>query len=150
VPEIAARFEDNTLWVAGPHVSTYYLGDEAANTLHKRRDAEGRIWHNMGDHIIVSESGWWYAGRSSQMYEDFLLEQKIYAFLKCSDSFVSRTGGGKPTLFGNRVHAHKAALQREFPQLSDVCDLTVYRDKRHRARIDRQTSLKKGAPWTAG
>lgn len=150
VPQIQSSIEANSLWVSGPHVSPYYLGDEESNRCHKRRDEKGHIWHDMGDRIIASEKGWWYGGRSNLPHDEFILEQKIYAFLQSSKSFVHRSAEGGLYLFGERIHRYRRALLQQFSALTDVYELVVYRDKRHRARIDRQLSLKKGAPWIVG
>lgn len=150
VPEIKARFDNSNLWVSGSHVSTFYIGDAISNNLYKSQDDEGNIWHNMDDRIIVSETGWWYGGRNKQRIDEFYLEQKIYSYLQNSDCFVYRAADGALHLFGDNVRVHTAALMKQFPELVGVHDLIVYRDKRHRARLDRETSVKKGASWIVG
>lgn len=141
IPEIKANIENNTLWVAGPHVSPFYLGDEEANRINKKREKDGTVWHDMGDRIIQNDKGWWYSGRSKQAYAEFVLEQEIYSYLNSSASFVHRDEG-RLILFGENVKTWRSELLQRFNQLSDVIESTIFRDKRHRARIDRQKSLR--------
>ena len=89
-------------------------------------------------------------GRSSQALDEFSLEQRIYAFLQTSVCFVKRADDGNLYLFGENVHRHRDRIKQAFPELADVFELIIYRDRRHHARIDRQLSLEKGAPWIVG
>jgi acyl-CoA synthetase (AMP-forming)/AMP-acid ligase II len=52
------------LLVTGPHVCRDYAGDEAAFAENKVRDADGTVWHRMGDTGHFDDSGrFWLAGR---------------------------------------------------------------------------------------
>jgi acyl-coenzyme A synthetase/AMP-(fatty) acid ligase len=146
IPELKARFEQQLLWVSGAHVSPFYFGEHPENQTHKKRDAEQRLWHNMGDRILADAEGWWYQGRSSQPLSDFLLEQQISTFLNTNAVLIANQG----ILLGTGVAAHRDALLKQFPVLSEVIECKVYRDRRHRARIDRKKTIQKGAPWIAG
>lgn len=150
IPEIQANIDRDSTWVSGLHVSPFYLGDDFSNRRYKRLDESGRIWHDMGDRIVVSEDAWWYCGRSSQEIEEFFLEQQIYSFLQLSTCFVQRDEDGGLYLFGENVHRRRQELLQKFPMLEDVFEVVIYRDQRHHARINRQKSLEKGAPWIVG
>jgi len=150
VPEIAYNLEPESLWVSGRHVCPRYIGNDQANRLYKRTDEAGRIWHCMGDRIVADEAGWWYQGRSEQRPADFKLEQKIYSLLDSSASFVFTDAAGRRHLLGEGLKAHRDRILRECPELEGVIEAKVYRDKRHRAKIDRGLSVKKGAKWLAG
>jgi len=145
VPEIRAKLLPNTLWVSGPHVCPEYLGNPEENLNYKSTDSEGLLWHNMSDRIILDQEGWWYAGRSQQDREDFEIEQNIYSHLNSSRSFIY-----KRWLIGEGIAKHKNKLLRQFPTLNGVIEARVYRDRRHRARIDRKKTLQKEAPWIVG
>jgi acyl-CoA synthetase (AMP-forming)/AMP-acid ligase II len=146
ISELETRFDDGILWVSGAHVSPLYFGDHIANQTHKKRDADGTLWHNMGDRILADEEGWWYQGRACQPLADFILEQQISAFLTTNDVLIVN----RQFLLGSGVARHRKALLRQFPVVSDVIECKVYRDRRHRARIDREKTIKKGAPWIVG
>lgn len=52
------------LLVAGPHVCRDYAGDPAAAAENKVRDADGTVWHRMGDTGYFDERGrFWLVGR---------------------------------------------------------------------------------------
>jgi acyl-CoA synthetase (AMP-forming)/AMP-acid ligase II len=147
---IQSQIENSRTWVTGPHVCPLYLGNDEENKLYKRKDEKGLVWHDMGDRVLEDPSGnWWYAGRSSQKPEDFKLEQDIYYFLKSSLSFVHRDKAGKLYLCGEKITNPEDVLKK-FSILEKVVNLKIKRDSRHRARIDRMASLKKGAPWLLG
>ncbi|MBI2711237.1 MAG: AMP-binding protein [Bdellovibrio sp.] len=146
VSQISPRFETDTLWVAGPHVCPEYLGNEKENRIYKHKDASGRLWHAMGDRVKKDESGWWYMGRSGQPLEEFQLEQDLYSFLGSSKSFVLMQGGQK-TLVGENLRVRKPEILKNFPQINAVCETRIFRDRRHRARIDRKKSIEKGPSW---
>jgi acyl-coenzyme A synthetase/AMP-(fatty) acid ligase len=149
VPEIRADVRDDGLWVAGPHVCPFYVGDIEANRTQKRRDGEGRIWHCMGDRVGVTDpedGGWWYQGRTSQLPGDFALEQQVYARLGSSKSFIHRAADGRVALVGEGV----GALADEFPGVDACVEARIYRDPRHRARIDRRQTLRRGPRWLLG
>jgi len=150
VPEIEYTLELDSLWVSGRHVCPRYIANEEANRLCKRTDDDGRIWHRMGDRIVADGAGWWYQGRSEQSLADFQLEQKIYSLLDSSASFVYTDSVGRRHLLGEGVKACRDSILRECPELAGVIEAKVYRDKRHRAKIDRGLSVKKGARWLAG
>ena len=150
IPEIEANIEPDTVWVSGPNVCGEYLGAPGETAAHKRRDSDGRLWHDMGDRILADQAGWWYQGRSHQPRADFQLEQDIYRELGSSAAFVHRRRNGELWLLGEKLAARAAKLRAGFPHLAGVAELTIVRDRRHRARIDRAASLKNGAPWLAG
>ena len=134
INEIRHDTRQDALWVTGPHVCPRYLGNEAANQQHKRLDAHGDTWHCMGDRIQEKGSGFWYSGRSHQPLDDFLLEQRLYARLGTSDCFIHRTPNGKRCLIGN-------VSDISLPEVDEVITTPVYRDRRHRARIDRTRTI---------
>ncbi|MES1172338.1 MAG: AMP-binding protein [Bacteroidota bacterium] len=152
IPEVRADLTPDAAWVAGPNVCGEYLGAPDETRLHKRRDAAGVLWHDMGDRVVADADGWWFAGRSAQPHEDFAREQAIYAHLESSASFIQRDPTGRPWLAGEGVAARTAEIRTRHPglDLAGTVELRIRRDRRHRARIDRVASLKKGAPWLAG
>lgn len=150
VPEIRSKVIDDTLWVSGPHVSTFYFGDEESNRLYKQRDDQGTVWHHMGDRVLISGDGWWYGGRGQQPAEEFALEQKLYTFLQTSACFVYGRKNGDLYLLGEKISERRKEILQKFPEIHDIIDIVIYRDKRHRARIDRQLSIRKGASWIVG
>ena len=150
IPEIRSVIEENGLWVSGPHVCPNYLGNEEENSLYKRQDEQGTFWHFMGDRIVADGVGWWYGGRSGQSNRDFQLEQSVYHFLGSSKSFVHRDTQGRILLMGEGIRPRSDEILKEFPDLAGIVEIKIYRDRRHRARIDRGLSLKKGAPWLVG
>lgn len=144
VPMLQTRFESQELWIAGPHVGPEYWGDSPENKTNKRREGD-LLWHNMGDRIETDPSGWWYLGRSSQSREAVFLEQRIYQHLKHSRAFVHPTPKGA-WLFGESLPGGTSKIF----DLAGQTDLKIQRDARHRARIDRPSTLRKGAPWALG
>lgn len=150
IPEIEAKVKNGTLWVTGPHVSTFYLGDAESNLKYKEEDIAGKVWHDMGDRILMDQEGWWFGGRGGQPIEEFILEQKIYTFLNSSNCFIYKNNDNSIYLFGEDIKNRQLDIKVHFPEIKDVYNLTVYRDHRHRARIDRKKSLQKGAPWIVG
>ncbi len=140
IPEIKASQESSGLWVTGPHVCPYYVANDLENSKTKRRDDEGRIWHFMGDRIEQDSEGFWYQGRSFQTKEDFLLEQRVYAFLQNTACFVQRTPDHKLILKGEEVESRGSELLKKFPEIQQVQEVKIKRDRRHRARIDRGAS----------
>ena len=61
VGEIVAR---------GPHISREYAGDAASTTKNKILDADGRVWHRLGDAGYLDDRGRvWCCGRVSQRVE---------------------------------------------------------------------------------
>ncbi len=151
VPEIDAEFAGDGLWVTGPHVCPLYLGDVEENRTLKRRDHRGRVWHCMGDRIEVDDNGtWWYAGRAFQARGDFDAEQRVYARLQSSKSFLQRASDGSAVLVGEGVGSLGSDELRDLGGIGAAVEAKIYRDSRHRARIDRARSLSRGAPWLSG
>jgi acyl-CoA synthetase (AMP-forming)/AMP-acid ligase II len=151
VPEIRLEIDESRLWVSGAHVCPRYLGGEAENRLLKRTDSVGTTWHNMGDRVKSDEQKrLWYAGRSGQSFEEFRLEQEVYSVLGHTSAFLQRDPHGKLWLIGEQVVAREAAIRKTYPEIHYIEDAAIIRDNRHRARIDRRASLKKGAPWLVG
>lgn len=109
-------------------------------------DETGRHWHNMGDRILADDEGWWYAGRVAQPEDEFRLEQRIYSCLGTSACFVSRLPSGRLVLFGDGINRRVAAASgfgSLFPEIEELKDVSIVRDRRHRARIDRKGTLAK-------
>ncbi len=150
IPEIRYELEEDSLWVSGRHVCPRYIANEEANRLNKRTDGEGTSWHRMGDRIEADGEGWWFAGRSEQPLEDFRLEQAIYSLTGSSDSFVFRDAGGRRFVLGKGLDPYRDRIRNERKEIDRIIKARVYRDRRHRAKIDRKKSVKKGAPWIAG
>ncbi len=140
IPEIEIEQGENSLWVAGPHVSPLYEGDEKANKRNKRKGPDGRVWHNMGDRIKIDKAGLWYDGRDFQTHEDFQSEQKIYHELGHSKAFIN-TSKEKRELVGE-FSAEQAKTIIEKYRLDGARKGKIIRDPRHRARIDRNKTLK--------
>lgn len=150
IPEISIQLaDDNTgLWVSGPNVCPAYVMADASEAKNKRLDAQGRLWHAMGDRIRRDADGsLWYAGRSNQDAALFALEEKLYAATQCSDGFVHLSANGRKVLVAAR-HSPLTRLACADYNLDQVVSVTkIHRDLRHRARIDRGTTLKKEAAW---
>ena len=150
VPELQYTLEEDAAWVTGNHVCRRYLGDDESNRKYKRTDDQGRVWHCMGDRIVEDSQGWWYGGRTGDSHEDFLLEQQIYGALGSSAAFLHRTRSGELSLLGENVKGREGMIRDRFRGIKSVIEARVYRDRRHRAKIDRQKSLRKGASWLLG
>ena len=137
IAEITPSIEEKGLWVKGPHVGAFYLFNEAENQAHKRKDADGSVWHFMGDRIVSDTEGWWLKGRAQQSLADFELEQKIYSRLQSSASFihVEKENPSEKILVGEKIE--------KFPEVSQTLKRKIVRDRRHRARIDRVKTLGK-------
>ena len=144
IEDIQIKQEKDNTWVAGPHVCPAYIGNEAANRANKRKDGAGTIWHSMGDRLEQEEDGLWYRGRSFQDPDDFDLEQSIYTDLQSSKSFVHRTERGSRLLIG------EVDSRFNSPEIDSVRPARIYRDRRHRARIDRQKSYTRRSKWLRG
>jgi acyl-CoA synthetase (AMP-forming)/AMP-acid ligase II len=165
IPHIEHELEPDGVWVTGGSVCGEYYGNPDANRELKRRDAEGRIWHWMGDRLrsdgeggagagagaaapstpIRNTARWWYSGRSGQPLEEFELEQRIFSHRRSSKCFVHRDEDGRLQLCGLGVAREADELKRAFPEIDGVVELRemVY-DRRHRARLDRGLSLRRG------
>lgn len=150
VARIDAQREPDTVWVTGPHVCPMYVGNDEENRLYKRKDEQGRIWHDMGDRIAERDGMWWYAGRSRQPEADFILEQRIYSSIGSSAAFVHRGADGVLSLIGHGARGKESFIRAAFPQIDRIVPCPIVRDKRHRARIDRALTLARGAPWLRG
>ncbi len=146
VSDILPSMNEKGLWVSGPHVCPEYFGNPVENSLLKRKDAEGILWHCMGDHIAEDPTGnWWYQGRAAQNINHFILEQKIYQRLQSSKSFIHSNW-----LIGEGVTSQSRELLEEFSELEGVIEAEIFRDRRHRARIDRTKTIENGALWLNG
>jgi acyl-CoA synthetase (AMP-forming)/AMP-acid ligase II len=146
IPELRVRCAPEGLSVSGPNVAEHFgpPGEGAWSVQHV--DEDGQRWHCMGDRITPDEEGWWFGGRSCQPKEDFDLEQRIYALLGTSKCFVHRGRDGRAILYGEGLRrrirdAGRSRLAQLAPELSEVRELQIVRDRRHRARIDRAGSL---------
>ena len=139
VEEIQYQNEEDSVWVSGVHVCPLYRCNEAENKKNKKVDGQKRVWHRMGDRILIDEEGWWYQGRAHQKREDFLLEQQVYSTVGSSKSFVTRDGEGKRCLWGEGLN--KDRLGDWAGKFDKIMKVKIARDVRHRARIDREKSI---------
>ena len=146
ISELETRFDANgTLWVAGRNVCPEYLGNPEENAEHKRRDESGVLWHCTGDRVIADESGFWYMGRKDQSLEDFLSEQKLYAKIGHTRAFVRRDRLGEALIIADDDARNVDAAAREvMGQKVLVWTSLIYRDRRHKSRIDRQLTWERG------
>ena len=145
VPDIRYELTENGAWVTGPHVCPRYIGNDAANKENKKMDSEGTIWHFMGDRIRADalDGLMWYSGRSTQTKDIFELEQRVYRELQSSKSFIHTTGENTHYLVGD------VPPTSAIPDIAKTIKVKIYRDRRHRARIDRKKSITRGASWLA-
>jgi acyl-coenzyme A synthetase/AMP-(fatty) acid ligase len=137
-------------WVAGPNVCPEYVGANDENKKYKRRDADGRLWHFMGDRLEDTPEGFYYAGRSFQESGVFAMEQRVYAHLDRDRLFLHRDAHGRLCAIGEAVKRDLAAIQAVAPEVQRAFDVKLTVDRRHRARIDRAPALKKAESWLAG
>ncbi len=143
ISEIQFENKKDGIWVTGPHVCPFYLNNQRENELNKKKDAEGRIWHFMGDRIeIDSEKDWWYMGRSQLQASDFLLEQKLYQLLNHDRAFLHRSEN-RLLLVGEDIQSRASEIKTAIPEIENIFETKIKRDNRHRARIDRKATLKK-------
>jgi acyl-CoA synthetase (AMP-forming)/AMP-acid ligase II len=64
--DLCAPGEVGEICVAGPQVTAEYFRDEENTALHKMRDAEGRLFHRVGDVGWLDEQGrLWFCGRKA-------------------------------------------------------------------------------------
>lgn len=150
IPEIKLQtgVDNEGLWVSGPNVCPAYVMADANEAKNKRKDQQGRLWHAMGDRIQYDADGsLWYAGRSNQSADLFMLEEKLYAAAQASDGFVSVRPDGSKVLVAARYSPLTRIAINEYGIDQVVSVTKIHRDPRHRARIDRQTTLKKEAAW---
>jgi acyl-CoA synthetase (AMP-forming)/AMP-acid ligase II len=141
IPEIRHRLIDGLLWVAGPNVAGLYAGDASISEGIKMRDADGTLWHNMGDRVMEEDGLLWFRGRANQLPDDFLLEQAVYTHIRSSAAFIHRTSEGRRILHGEKLKSRTDELKSRFPEIDAVIETTIIRDRRHRSRIDRIRSL---------
>ena len=140
VPIVEARPEADGLRVSGANVAKQ-LGATDEKTPF---DPTKSYWHNMGDRIVADDEGWWYTGRVSQSENELNLEQQIYSLLGTSACFVSRVPGDRLVLFGEDINRRVAAVDQFasfFPEVEGLENVSIVRDRRHRARIDRKGTL---------
>ncbi|GAB4199294.1 MAG: olefin beta-lactone synthetase OleC [Sandaracinaceae bacterium] len=65
--DLCAEGEIGEICVAGPQVTSSYFRDDENTALHKMRDAEGRLFHRVGDVGWLDGDGrLWFCGRKSQ------------------------------------------------------------------------------------
>jgi len=141
IPEIRHQIIDGILWVAGPNVSGLYAGDPSISKGIKMTDADGTLWHHMGDRVAEEDGLLWFRGRANQHPDDFLLEQAVYLHIGSSAAFVHRTSDGKRILYGENLASRAQDLRSRFSELDDIITTKIIRDRRHRSRIDRIRSL---------
>jgi acyl-coenzyme A synthetase/AMP-(fatty) acid ligase len=132
---------DEQLWISGPHVCPEYLTDAEANRLYKHKDEAGCLWHRLGDRVEQDERGWWYQGRDQQVAEDFADEQKIYSAIGSSKAFIKRHEKGR-SVYVEQAAIRLSNIRSVCPDVSEIYETTIRRDRRHQARIDREASLK--------
>jgi acyl-coenzyme A synthetase/AMP-(fatty) acid ligase len=143
ISEIKYENSDRGMWVTGPHVCPFYLNNRAENLKNKRKDESGQIWHFMGDRIYFDEeNNWIYSGREAMESRDFFLEQKIYNLINHDHAFIQRENDSL-TLYGENIIQHKIDIASKFPEISKFVEAKIFKDKRHRARIDRNETLKR-------
>lgn len=148
IEAIRSELTPDTVWVTGPHVCPRYLANDEENAKYKRQDASGAIWHRMGDRITLKDGGWWYSGREKLPKEDFLTEQKLYSLLKTSAGFIERDAEGI-RVYVQKAKARESAIRAGIPGVSEVRNVVIRRDPRHRARIDRAKSMRSSL-WARG
>jgi hypothetical protein len=73
---------------------------------------------------------------------DFFLEQKIYNLINHDHAFIQRENDSL-TLYGENIIQHKIDIASKFPEISKFVEAKIFKDKRHRARIDRNETLKR-------
>jgi acyl-CoA synthetase (AMP-forming)/AMP-acid ligase II len=150
ISEINSKLELSTTWVSGDHVCPLYIGApenvENENRLNKRVDADGTLWHAMGDRVKLREGVWWYHGRSSQSETDFMREQELAFAIDNSKVFLNRSTAGRCEVYFEGLRERLARVRIEAEKWNEPVDVfhtTIVRDRRHRARIDRESSIKK-------
>ncbi len=146
-PEIQVERRGKEFWVAGPHVCPEYLGDVEASRSHKRRDDQGTLWHRMGD-SIAEKDGWYiYQGREHSDLSDFLAEQRLFSALASSEAMLDRNAMGELSVYAKDPNV--ATIRGVLPDVKHIYRAEMKRDRRHRARLDRD-STKKGKLWPVG
>ncbi len=143
IPQINYKIINGILWVSGPNVSGEYIGDLSLNAGIKKRDEDGRLWHNMGDRIIERDGFLWIQGRANQDEDLFELEQKIYSFIGHSKLFIHENEKKEKILIGEITDLESHKINDAFPSIKAIEKQKIIRDRRHRSRIDRKASLPK-------
>ncbi len=145
VPEILCENVGENFWVQGPHVSPLYIASPSENAKYKRRDKNGNIWHCTGDRVFLdANKDLWYEGRTAQAHKQFLMEQKIYTIVKHSMAFVFENDQKELCVAGVKIKSFAEEIRKSFPQLKHFYNVSKIRyDRRHHARIDRVTTVKK-------
>ncbi len=147
VPAVDADPDPAGLWVSGSNVASRLDDDPDVPSAGTRYDERGQRWHNMGDRIVADADGWWYDGRADRPAGEFELEQRIYTDLGTSAGFVHRLSDGRLMLYGDEMTRRVAQAGPRFlsryPEIDGVGNARIVRDRRHRARIDRQRTLVK-------
>jgi acyl-CoA synthetase (AMP-forming)/AMP-acid ligase II len=150
ISEIKSKIELSTTWVSGDHVCPLYIGApenvENENRLNKRVDVDGTVWHSMGDRVKLQDGVWWYRGRSSQSETDFQREQELATAIDSSKVFLHRSETGSCAVYFEGLRERLSRVRIETAKWKEPVDLyhtTIVRDRRHRARIDRDASKKK-------
>jgi olefin beta-lactone synthetase len=144
--------------VWGPVVTTEYFGRPQATALAKMRDADGRVWHRMGDVGYRDEHGrLWFCGRKSHRVET---NEGTLFTIPCEAVFntipgVKRTAlvgvDGKPVVWYERDDTDRPwlsidlELHRIAKQFSHTRSINVFLehpnfpvDIRHNAKIFRE------------
>ncbi len=144
ISDIIFNNEDSGMWVSGPHVSPLYLNNQKDNDLNKRIDQQNRIWHFMGDQITINENqDWIYSGRSYFEKSDFFLEQEVYKKIDHDKAFVFRNIKNELELVCDDQNISSHDLNITFPQITKIYQSKIFKDIRHRSRIDRKKTLYK-------
>jgi acyl-CoA synthetase (AMP-forming)/AMP-acid ligase II len=124
---------NDELWVRAPHmtVSTieFPASSETAKYIIKTNDA----WLHTGDRVILRDNEMFYAGRSSLPAGRFLAEQELYSKIGHTSAFIAENTQGTPYLCSQYNDDGKVALH--------VLTLEIARDRRHKSRIDRRSTL---------
>ncbi len=142
--EISVRGQGllSPFWVAGKHVAGEYLGVNPANATHKQRGHDGVLWHRMGDQIDLDDhKGVWYRGREGDRH--FYEEQRIYQILGHSCAILTELPGYGLSVVGEQVAARSRVIKAAMPEIASVLEAPVKRDRRHRARIDRASMIRR-------
>ncbi len=144
VPEIRWENRGEDLWVQGPHVSPRYIASPGENAHFKCIEVED-IGHCTGDRVLPDDTGdLWYQGRSVQPHAHFLAEQKIYALVEHSSAFVFENAREELCVAGVDIDRMRNEIKSMIPEIKHVIDIaTIHYDRRHHARIDRATSVRK-------
>jgi acyl-CoA synthetase (AMP-forming)/AMP-acid ligase II len=150
ISELKSKIELSTTWVSGDHVCPLYIGApenvDSENRLNKRVEADGTVWHAMGDRVKFRDGVWWFRGRSSQSETDFIREQEMASAIDNSKVFLNRSESGRCEVYFEGLRERFSRVHIEAAKWNEPVDIyhtTIARDRRHRARIDRESSKKK-------